>query len=54
MNKMTPEEKSWFELYIELESELKSRIFKLEERVKALEKEQSVQSPGNIWIGSVK
>lgn len=52
--KMIPVEKSWFELYVELKSRLTSRIFALEERVKALENAKSPQSPGNIWVGRSK
>ena len=44
-------EKSWFDLYVELEAKLTSRIFKLEERVKELENISKQISPGNIWVG---
>ena len=35
--KMHGEEKSWFELYLDIRNELTTRIFKLQEQVKLLE-----------------
>lgn len=42
MDKYTPETKCWFDLYIELKSQLEMRIFNLEQRVKELEEEPKI------------